>query len=91
MKFTKIVATISDKRCDVDFLRKLADAGMNVVRMNSAHLEYEGIKKIVGNVRQADERSQVRYNNPRPCLRQICRIQGRGFSLLYQPASLRML
>ena len=30
MKKTKIVATISDKRCDVDFLQNLYRAGMNV-------------------------------------------------------------
>ena len=35
-KFTKIVATISDKRCDVDFISQLYEEGMNVVRMNSA-------------------------------------------------------
>lgn len=50
-KFTKIVATISDKRCDVGFIRDLYDNGLNVVRMNSAHLSYEGFKKIVTNVR----------------------------------------
>lgn len=42
MKHTKIVATVSDKRCEPEFIRRLADAGMNVVRMNSAHLEYDG-------------------------------------------------
>ena len=50
-KFTKIVATISDKRCDVEFLRQLHANGMNVVRMNSAHLQEEGFRKIVENVR----------------------------------------
>ena len=53
-KFTKIVATVSDKRCDIDYLRQLADAGMNVVRMNSAHLEYDGFKRIVDNTRKTD-------------------------------------
>ncbi len=50
-KSTKIVATISDKRCDVDFLRQMYIEGMNVVRMNSAHLEREGFLKIINNVR----------------------------------------
>ena len=31
LKQTKIVATISDQRCDVDFIKQLFDAGMNVV------------------------------------------------------------
>ena len=49
-KSTKIVATISDKRCDVDFIRDLYNEGMNVVRMNSAHLQQEGFLKIINNV-----------------------------------------
>ena len=32
LKQTKIVATISDQRCDVDFIKQLFDAGLNVVR-----------------------------------------------------------
>ncbi|MDD2798285.1 MAG: pyruvate kinase [Bacteroidales bacterium] len=50
-KFTKIVATISDWRSDVEFLQELYDSGMNVVRMNSAHLTNEGFLKIIQNVR----------------------------------------
>ena len=38
-KYTKIVATISDARCDVNFIKQLYESGMNVVRMNSAHLQ----------------------------------------------------
>ena len=51
MKQTKIVASISDRRCDQDFIRKLFFAGMNVVRMNTAHATEEGIRTIVKNVR----------------------------------------
>ena len=39
LKQTKIVASISDLRCDVDFIRDLFNAGMNVVRMNTAHAQ----------------------------------------------------
>ena len=52
MKQTKIVASVSDRRCDTEFIRKLFDAGMNVVRMNTAHASEEGIRKIVKNVRE---------------------------------------
>ena len=51
MKQTKIVCSISDFRCDVDFLRKLFFSGMNVVRINTAHASEEGIRKIVKNTR----------------------------------------
>lgn len=51
MKQTKIVCSVSDRRCDVDFLRKLFFAGMNVVRMNTAHASQDGIRNIISNVR----------------------------------------
>ncbi|NDW08808.1 pyruvate kinase [Dysgonomonas sp. 520] len=50
-KKTKIVATISDMRCDVDFIRSLYNEGMNVVRMNSAHMTEEGFVNVITNVR----------------------------------------
>ena len=46
-KKTKIVATVSDKRCDVEFIRSLYEAGMNAVRINSAHVTPESASKIV--------------------------------------------
>ena len=51
MKQTKIVCSISDRRCDVDFIRGLFNAGMNVVRMNTAHATPEGIRSIIRNTR----------------------------------------
>ena len=51
MKQTKIVASISDRRCDQEFIRKLFFAGMNVVRINTAHASPDGIRQIVTNVR----------------------------------------
>ena len=51
MKQTKIVASISDRRCDQSFIRKLFFAGMNVVRMNTAHATPERIRTIVKHVR----------------------------------------
>ena len=56
LKQTKIVATISDQRCDVDFIKQLFDAGMNVVRMNTAHLGREGAEKLINNVRSVSNR-----------------------------------
>lgn len=52
MKKTKIVCSISDRRCEVDFLRKLFFAGMNVVRMNTAHATPDGIRTIIRNTRE---------------------------------------
>ncbi len=68
-KFTKIVATVSDKRCDVDFIRQLADAGMNVVRMNSAHLDRDGFKKIIENTGKADPSIAIMMDTKGPEIR----------------------
>lgn len=68
-KFTKIVATVSDKRCDVEFIKQLAEAGVNVVRMNSAHLEFEGFKKIVDNARAADSTLAIMMDTKGPEIR----------------------
>lgn len=68
-KFTKIVATVSDKRCETEFIRSLAEAGVNVVRMNSAHLDYEGFKRIVENTRAADESLAIMMDTKGPEIR----------------------
>ena len=52
---TKIVATISDRRCDAEFIRSLHEAGVNVVRINSAHADMDGAARIVANVRSVSE------------------------------------
>lgn len=51
MKQTKIVASVSDLRCSVEFIQQLYDAGVNVIRMNTAHATPEGLKEIIRNVR----------------------------------------
>ena len=51
MTHTKIVAPISDLRCDVAFIRPLVEAGVNVVRMNTAHMTKEGITQVINNTR----------------------------------------
>ena len=68
-KSTKIVATISDKRCDVDFVRELYIEGMNVVRMNSAHLNKEGFTKIITNVRAVSKHIAILMDTKGPEVR----------------------
>ena len=51
-KKTKIVATLSDFRANEEFVRGLFEAGMDVVRINSAHVTEEGAAKIVEAVRR---------------------------------------
>ncbi|MDR0657486.1 MAG: pyruvate kinase [Mediterranea sp.] len=68
-KHTKIVATISDQRCDIEFLTQLYKAGMNVVRMNSAHLNREGFDKIIHNVRAVSNNIAILMDTKGPEIR----------------------
>lgn len=68
-KHTKIVATVSDLRCDVEFLRALYENGMNVVRMNSAHLNEEGFNRIINNVRAVSNQIPILMDTKGPELR----------------------
>ncbi|MDR1761018.1 MAG: pyruvate kinase [Bacteroidales bacterium] len=68
-KFTKIVATISDKRCDIPFLQQLFDEGMNVVRLNSAHLDTTGFDTIIQNVRAVSNQIAILIDTKGPEVR----------------------
>lgn len=68
-KHTKIVATVSDLRCDVEFISALFENGMNVVRMNSAHLNEEGFNKIINNVRAVSNKIPILMDTKGPELR----------------------
>ena len=68
-KSTKIVATISDKCCDVEFIQSLYNEGMNVVRLNSAHLQAEGFLKIINNVRAVSNQIAILMDTKGPEVR----------------------
>ena len=69
MKQTKIVASISDRRCDVEFIRQLYNAGMNVVRMNTAHASEEGLINIIRNVREVSRHIGILIDTKGPEVR----------------------
>ncbi|HOO99319.1 MAG TPA: pyruvate kinase, partial [Bacteroidales bacterium] len=68
-KRTKIVATISDKNSDPDFIRQLYEAGMDVVRINSAHLDIPAAIRIIDNVRQVSEKIAILIDTKGPEIR----------------------
>ena len=68
-KRTKIVATISDKNCDPEFISELYKAGMNVVRINSAHLDLEGALKIIRNTRAVSDKIAILIDTKGPEIR----------------------
>lgn len=80
---TKIVATISDLNCEVEFIASLFEAGMNVVRINSAHATFEGATKILNNVRAVSEQIAILIDTKGPEIRTSrCETKG-GFAIAY--------
>ena len=69
MKQTKIVASVSDRRCDTEFIRSLFLAGVNVVRMNTAHASKEGIINIIRNVREVSSHIGILIDTKGPEVR----------------------
>ena len=69
LKHTKIVATISDQRCEVDFIDSLYKAGMNVVRLNTAHMAEEGLSRVVNNTRTVSDRIGILMDTKGPEVR----------------------
>lgn len=55
MKNTKIVATIGPSSESKDMLRALAEAGMNVVRLNFSHGEHAWHRDVINRVREVSE------------------------------------
>lgn len=68
-KNTKIVASISDLNCEVDFLKELYENGMNVARINTAHVTYESAKKVINNVRTVSSNIAILLDTKGPEMR----------------------
>jgi len=68
-KKTKIVATISDKKCDVDLIRQMYEAGMDVVRLNTAHQTHEDTLKVIRNVRAVSDKIALLLDTKGPEIR----------------------
>lgn len=69
MKRTKIVATISDKRCEIGFLKELYEAGMDVVRLNTAHQTMDEAMKVIRNVRAVSDKIALLVDTKGPEVR----------------------
>jgi pyruvate kinase len=68
-KRTKIVATISDKRCETEFIRQLYLEGMDVIRINSAHLDINGALRIINNAREVSDKIAILLDTKGPEIR----------------------
>jgi len=68
-KYTKIVATISDRRCEVEFIQQLFDVGMNVARLNTAHISTESALTMINNVRAVSDSIGILVDTKGPEIR----------------------
>ncbi len=68
-KRTKVVATISDKNCDPGFIRELYEAGMDVIRINSAHLDVDAALRIIQNTREVSDKIAILIDTKGPEIR----------------------
>ena len=80
-KKTKIICTLSDNNCEVDFIRSLYENGMDVVRLNSAHASIEGAQKVVDNVRKVSDRIAILIDTKGPEIRLAAMDSSAGFVL----------
>ena len=69
MRLTKIVASISDLNCDVDFIHKLFEAGMNVARINTAHITTETALIVIQNIRKVSNKIAILIDTKGPEVR----------------------
>lgn len=70
-KKTKIVATISNLKCDIPFLTELYEAGMNVVRLNTAHMTTDNALEVISNVRSVSEKLAIMVDTKGPEIRTV--------------------
>lgn len=69
LKNTKIVATISNLNCSVPFIEGLYAAGMNVVRLNTAHMTHADALEVVTNTRKVSEKIGILVDTKGPEIR----------------------
>lgn len=69
MPLTKIIATISDKNCSTGFIRSLYEAGMNVARINTAHISIDSGRKAIENIRAVSDSIAIMIDTKGPEIR----------------------
>lgn len=70
-KYTKIIATISDRRCSPEFLTSLFNEGMNVVRLNTAHQDRAAALKVIENTRKVSDKIALLIDTKGPEVRTV--------------------
>ncbi len=68
-KKTKIIATISNLNCSPEFIGRLYKAGMNVVRLNTAHMNHDNAMEVIENTRQISDKIGILIDTKGPEIR----------------------
>ncbi|AWB67827.1 pyruvate kinase [Saccharobesus litoralis] len=74
-KQTKIVATVSDLKGDVEFITELYKRGVNVIRLNTAHQTPEDTRVVIENVRKVSDKLAVLVDTKGPEMRTNLKIE----------------
>jgi len=68
-RLTKIIATISTLHSTVTFIEDLYKAGMNVARLNTAHMSHEEAKEVIDNIRSVSDKIAILLDTKGPEIR----------------------
>ena len=68
-KQTKIVATISEENCGIDFVKNMIDRGVDVFRLNTAHQNPEDSLTIIKNIRAVSDFTGILVDTKGPEVR----------------------
>lgn len=68
-KFTKIVCTIGPASFDIEILKKMFDAGMNVARLNFSHGTYPFFEETIKNIRKISNEIAIILDTKGPEIR----------------------
>ncbi|MCF6247008.1 MAG: pyruvate kinase [Desulfobacula sp.] len=66
---TKIVATVSNLNCSPEFIKGLYKAGMNVVRLNTAHMTHDDALQVIRNTRNVSDKIGILLDTKGPEIR----------------------
>lgn len=69
LRRTKIVATISNLQCSPSFIEGLYKAGMNVVRLNTAHMSHDDALEVIRAVRSVSDKIALLLDTKGPEIR----------------------
>ncbi len=69
LKKTKIIATLSSQNCIPDIIKTYSDAGMNIIRLNTAHMDTGQAETMIENIRSVSDKIAILVDTKGPEIR----------------------